>query len=407
MPPLAATETWPASAARDRRADRGRLSRAGARAPPADAPAVSVPVERLDSTEHIDFPGTQTLPTAGGAETMDASAKTSRAAVEEARHHHQPWRQQRGHDAGRAGFRAHRKLFVVTTSWSRLSGADKLFPADEVRRRDVVHFIRREQFLRARQPRPRRRHHKELAMRAKILRDQHHCRAVAAMAGDDDELLQAAPRDVLADCGPSLQPATLGRQRLRARKVDMLGGNPRPVQRAGTSPEQICGQQLAHAREIRVRDPARRSPSGRCGPCCSVAASGSTAIQRDTSARLPSRPSLMSIQSRDGPSSWFLCPNLSAYFGVIRGRGPGPGRVPELHAVLSQLPLTSASHDRRSAIMTPPLICGRALTASLMAAFALSLAPVRAGAGQGFVRHELGRRSRAWRVLSGCRGWHL
>lgn len=29
--------------------------------------------------------------------------------------------------------RAHRKLLVVTTSWSRLSGADRLFPAEEVR----------------------------------------------------------------------------------------------------------------------------------------------------------------------------------------------------------------------------------------------------------------------------------
>ena len=29
--------------------------------------------------------------------------------------------------------RAHQKMFVVTTSWSRLSGADTLFPADEVR----------------------------------------------------------------------------------------------------------------------------------------------------------------------------------------------------------------------------------------------------------------------------------
>ena len=29
--------------------------------------------------------------------------------------------------------RAYQQLFVVTTSWSRLCGADKLFPADEVR----------------------------------------------------------------------------------------------------------------------------------------------------------------------------------------------------------------------------------------------------------------------------------
>jgi creatinine amidohydrolase len=29
--------------------------------------------------------------------------------------------------------RAHQKLFAVTTSWSRLSSAEKLFPADEVR----------------------------------------------------------------------------------------------------------------------------------------------------------------------------------------------------------------------------------------------------------------------------------
>ena len=102
---------------------------------PENNPATFLPVERIGiSTEHIDYPGTLTLPT-------DVALKRWTAI---------------GEDVARAGLRklvivpshggnsaammlvaqdlrAHQKLFVVTTSWSRLSSAETLFPADEVR----------------------------------------------------------------------------------------------------------------------------------------------------------------------------------------------------------------------------------------------------------------------------------
>jgi creatinine amidohydrolase len=102
---------------------------------PENNPATFLPVERIGiSTEHIDYPGTQTLPTEVALKRWTAI----------------------GEDVARAGLkklvivtshggnsaammlvaqdlRAHQKLFVVTTSWSRLSSAETLFPADEVR----------------------------------------------------------------------------------------------------------------------------------------------------------------------------------------------------------------------------------------------------------------------------------
>jgi creatinine amidohydrolase len=102
---------------------------------PENNPATFLPVERIGiSTEHIDYPGTQTLPTEVALKRWTAI----------------------GDDVARAGLkklvivtshggnsaammlvaqdlRAHQKLFVVTTSWSRLSSAETLFPADEVR----------------------------------------------------------------------------------------------------------------------------------------------------------------------------------------------------------------------------------------------------------------------------------
>ncbi|MCP3462595.1 MULTISPECIES: creatininase family protein [unclassified Bradyrhizobium] len=102
---------------------------------PENLPVTFLGVERIGiSTEHIDYPGTQTLPTEAALKRWTGI----------------------GEDVARAGLkklvivtshggnsaammlvaqdlRAHQKLFVVTTSWSRLSGAEQLFPADEVR----------------------------------------------------------------------------------------------------------------------------------------------------------------------------------------------------------------------------------------------------------------------------------
>jgi creatinine amidohydrolase len=102
---------------------------------PETIPATFLPVETVGiSTEHIDYPGTQTLPTevalrkwtAIGEEVAGRGVKKLVIITSHG-----------GNSAAMMliaqDLRAHQKLFVVTTSWSRLSGADTLFPADEVR----------------------------------------------------------------------------------------------------------------------------------------------------------------------------------------------------------------------------------------------------------------------------------
>jgi len=102
---------------------------------PETIPATFLPVETVGiSTEHIDYPGTQTLAT-------DIALKRWTAIGEEvARRGVKKLVIITSHGGNSAAMmliaqdlRAHQKQFVVTTSWSRLSGADTLFPADEVR----------------------------------------------------------------------------------------------------------------------------------------------------------------------------------------------------------------------------------------------------------------------------------
>jgi creatinine amidohydrolase len=102
---------------------------------PENVPATFLPVEPVGiSTEHIDYPGTQTLAT-------DVALKRWTAIGEEvARRGVKKLVIITSHGGNSAAMmlvaqdlRAHHKLFVVTTSWSRLSAAEKLFPAEEVR----------------------------------------------------------------------------------------------------------------------------------------------------------------------------------------------------------------------------------------------------------------------------------
>lgn len=102
---------------------------------PATIPATFLPVEAIGiSTEHIDYPGTQTLPT-------EVALKRWTAIGEDiARRGVKKLVIITSHGGNSAAMmlvaqdlRAHQRMFVVTTSWSRLSGAEKLFPADEVR----------------------------------------------------------------------------------------------------------------------------------------------------------------------------------------------------------------------------------------------------------------------------------
>ncbi|RXH21395.1 creatininase [Bradyrhizobium nanningense] len=102
---------------------------------PGSVPATFLPVERIGiSTEHIDYPGTQTLRTEVALKRWtDIGGDVARSGVKKlviiTSHG--------GNSAAMMlvaqDLRAHHKLFVVTTSWSRLSGADQLFTAEEVR----------------------------------------------------------------------------------------------------------------------------------------------------------------------------------------------------------------------------------------------------------------------------------
>jgi creatinine amidohydrolase len=102
---------------------------------PERAPATFLPVEPIGiSTEHIDYAGTQTLA------TEVALKKWTAIGEDIARRGLKKLVIITSHGGNSAAMmliaqdlRAYQKLFVVTTSWSRLSGADQLFPADEVR----------------------------------------------------------------------------------------------------------------------------------------------------------------------------------------------------------------------------------------------------------------------------------
>jgi creatinine amidohydrolase len=102
---------------------------------PATALVTFLPVEPVGiSTEHIDYPGTQTLPTEVALKRWtgigeDVARRGVKKLVIITSHG--------GNSAAMMlvaqDLRAHQKLLVVTTSWSRLSVADQLFPPDEVR----------------------------------------------------------------------------------------------------------------------------------------------------------------------------------------------------------------------------------------------------------------------------------
>jgi creatinine amidohydrolase len=102
---------------------------------PEDSPVTFLPVEPVGiSTEHIDYPGTQTLATEVALRTWreigeDVARRGVNKLVIVTSHG--------GNSAAMMlvaqDLRAHQKMLVVTTSWSRLCGADLLFPAGEVR----------------------------------------------------------------------------------------------------------------------------------------------------------------------------------------------------------------------------------------------------------------------------------
>src|SRR6201997_3718260 len=114
-------------------------------------------------------------------------------------------------------------------------------------------------------------------------------------------------------------------------------------------------------------------PRGKCGPCCSVAASGSTAIQRAGSLAAISGQ-WMSVQSRGGRNE-----------GIKRGVSldafarefvnPSGDVIHVLGRDSRPQPPIMGQNDRRSPTMNPAFL-PRALTAAVLAALA-ALAPAR------------------------------
>ena len=93
----------------------------------------------------------------------------------------------------------------------------------------VTQFLRSEQSLRRAEARPTRGDGEKSVPRAQILRDKRHRGAVAAVARHHHQLFDACARHAFTECRPRLQ-RHFGRQRQRARIIDVFGGNPDRLQ---------------------------------------------------------------------------------------------------------------------------------------------------------------------------------
>ena len=176
-------------------------------------------------------------------------------------------------------------------------------------------------------------------MRAQILRHQRHRRAVAAMARHDHQLADAGSRDALADRHPLLQ-RDIGRQRQRARIIDMFGGNADRLQRQKGDGERWQATARAPAPD-RPRRSGRRFPAADAGR---AARSPPAAAPRSSARRRPCwRYRASGSRSSRGaerlkPSSEaFLWMNLqgSLLDTVIRTSGSNPGDVIHVHCLPS------------------------------------------------------------------------
>ena len=102
---------------------------------PASLPVTFLPLQRVGiSTEHIDYPGTLTLPTEVALkEWMAIGERVAQAGIRKL----VMVTSHGGNSAAMSlvaqDLRAHRELLVVTTSWSRFGAPDGLFDAEEIR----------------------------------------------------------------------------------------------------------------------------------------------------------------------------------------------------------------------------------------------------------------------------------
>ncbi|MBI5265161.1 MAG: creatininase family protein [Bradyrhizobium sp.] len=102
---------------------------------PASLPATFLPLQPIGiSTEHVDYPGTLTLPTEVALRSWIAiGAGVARTGVKKFVIVTSHGGNSAAMTLAAQDLRAQHGLFVVTTSWSRLSAAESLFMADEVR----------------------------------------------------------------------------------------------------------------------------------------------------------------------------------------------------------------------------------------------------------------------------------
>ena len=177
-----------------------------------------------------------------------------------------------------------------------------------------------------------------------------------------------------------------GRQRQRARDKPRCSAR-LPTRCTGRNVTgRRVGQDLARRAPDRPRRCKLSTPSGKCGPCCSTAASGSTAIQRRSASPAAAMScQVISIQSRFGQRH-----------EALSGLSPSVPGSP-----IVAVPMRRSNRCRAQAC--------RCDSARRMAA--LVRRPddpsVRSGAGQGLVRHQLGGRGRARRLLPGAGRRHL
>jgi creatinine amidohydrolase len=101
---------------------------------PPDAPVTFLPIERIGiSSEHADFPGTQTLPPETAIRNwMAVGESVAQAGL-------QKLVIVTSHGGNSAAMslvaqelRTHRHMLVITTSWGRLSAPETLFPPEEI-----------------------------------------------------------------------------------------------------------------------------------------------------------------------------------------------------------------------------------------------------------------------------------
>jgi creatinine amidohydrolase len=102
---------------------------------PASLPATFLPLQEIGiSTEHLDFPGTLSLPTTVALKSwMAIGQSVARAGVKKLVMVTSHGGNSAAMTLAAQDLRAHSGLLVVTTSWSRLSSPEKLFPPQELR----------------------------------------------------------------------------------------------------------------------------------------------------------------------------------------------------------------------------------------------------------------------------------